>query len=196
MKRICVFCGASPGARIEYLRAARELGHLLVDRGIGLVFGGGKVGMMGEIATAVVEREGRITGVIPRDLFEKEVGYEELDDLRVVNSMHERKALMVELSDGFIALPGGLGTAEEFFEVLTWAQLGLHRKPIGLLDVCGYYDRLVEFVDHAVEEHFIEAAFRSILLVDRDMEELLRKFGTYQPPKVDKAEWALRLIKN
>lgn len=152
--------------------------------------------MMGEIATAAVERGGRVTGVIPRGLFEKEVGYEELDDLRVVDSMHQRKALMVELSDGFIALPGGLGTTEEFFEVLTWAQLGLHRKPIGLLDVCGYYDRLVEFVDHAVGEDFIEEAHRSILLVDRDMEGLLGKFETYEPPKVDKAEWALGLMKN
>ena len=196
MKRICVFCGASPGARPEYIRAARELGYLLADRNIGLVFGGGKVGMMGVIATAAVERKGKVTGVIPRGLFEKEVGYEALDDLRVVDSMHERKALMVELSDAFIALPGGLGTTEEFFEVLTWAQLGLHQKPICLLDVCGYFDRLVEFVDHAVEEHFIEAAHRSILLVDRDPVELLAKFETYEPPKVDKAEWALRLMKN
>jgi len=113
-----------------------------------------------------------------------------------VDSMHERKALMMELSDGFIALPGGLGTTEEFFEVLTWAQLGIHDKPCGLLDVCGYFDRLVEFVDHAVEEHFIVSAHRSLLLADRDPGELLKKFETYQPPKVDKAEWALRLMKN
>jgi uncharacterized protein (TIGR00730 family) len=196
IKRICVFCGASPGARPDYFRAARELGYLIAERGIGLVFGGGKVGMMGEIATAALSRGGQVTGVIPRGLFEKEVGYNELADLRVVDSMHQRKALMAELSDGFIALPGGLGTTEEFFEVLTWAQLGIHEKPCGLLDVCGYFDRLVEFVDHAIKEQFIEEAHRPILLVDRDPAVLLDRFETYIPPKIDKAEWALRLMKN
>ncbi len=136
MKRICVFCGSSPGARLEYARAARELADLLIKRNIGLVYGGARVGIMGEIASAVLKQGGEVIGVIPQELVEKEVAFTELTDLRIVGSMHERKALMAELSDGFIALPGGLGTIEEFFEVLTWAQLGLHRKPCGLLNVC------------------------------------------------------------
>ncbi len=137
MKRVCVFCGSSPGARPEYLQAAIELGQALAGKNIGLVYGGAKVGMMGKIAESVLEKGGEVIGVIPKDLVEREVAFTGLADLRVVGSMHERKALMADLSDGFIALPGGLGTIEEFFEVVTWAQLGIHPKPCGLLNVRG-----------------------------------------------------------
>ena len=193
MKRICVFCGSSPGARPEYVQAARELGQSLADRGIGLVYGGGRVGVMGEIADAALEAGGAVIGVIPKELLDKEVAFTELSDLRVVSSMHERKALMVELSDGFIALPGGLGTFEEFFEVLTWAQLDIHQKPCGLLNVCGYYTQLMNFLDHAVTEQFIVSGHRGMLLTEDRPEALLNKFEAYEPPRVDKAEWALGL---
>ena len=193
MKRICVFCGSSPGARPEYLQAAKQLGHTLAYKGIGLVYGGAKVGMMGKIAEAVLEKGGEVIGVIPKELVKKEVAFNELADLRVVDSMHERKALMADLSDGFIALPGGLGTIEEFFEVVTWAQLGMHPKPCGLLNVAQYYDRLLDFLDHSVEEKFVELEHRSMILVDENPEKLLRKFETYHPPKIDKAKWVLGL---
>ncbi|MEN4099329.1 MAG: TIGR00730 family Rossman fold protein, partial [Anaerolineaceae bacterium] len=155
MKRICVFCGSSPGARPEYLDAAAALGQALARRGLGLVYGGGRLGLMGAIARAALAAGGEVTGVIPRGLVEREVGFTELNDLRVVESMHERKALMIELSDGFIALPGGLGTIEEFFEALTWGQLGLHQKPCGLLNVSGYFDHLVAFLDNVRAEQFV-----------------------------------------
>lgn len=193
MKRICVFCGSSPGAGPEYAEAARRLGHLLAERGTGLVYGGGSVGMMGQLARAVLERNGDVIGVIPKEIADMNVGLTELEDLRVVNSMHERKALMIELSDGFIALPGGLGTIEEFFEVLTWAQLGFHPKPCGLLNVSQYFDRLMDFLHHAVDREFIVKGHLDMILVDNDPEVLLEKFENYQPVKVDKAEWALRL---
>jgi uncharacterized protein (TIGR00730 family) len=195
LKRICVFCGSSPGAGDEYVRAARDLARVLTAKNICLVYGGGRVGMMGELASAMRDRGGEIIGVIPRDLAEKGVGFMELSDMRVVGSMHERKALMTELSDGFIALPGGLGTIEEFFEALTWAQLGIHRKPCGLLNVSGYYDRLISFLDHAVNQQFIESGSREMIMVDENPESLLEKFSTYQPPMVNKAEWALALKK-
>ena len=193
MRRICVFCGSSPGARPEYLQAAKQLGYTLASKDIGLVYGGARVGMMGKIAESVLEKGGEVTGVIPKGLVEKEVAFTELADLRVVDSMHERKALMADLSDGFIALPGGLGTIEEFFEVLTWAQLGIHPKPCGLLNVKQYYDRLLDFLDHSVEEKFVELEHRSMILVDENPEKLLRKFETYHPPKIDKAKWVLGL---
>jgi uncharacterized protein (TIGR00730 family) len=193
LKRICVFCGSSPGAKSEYAQAARQLGQALVSRGIGLVYGGGRVGVMGAIANAVLDAGGKVTGVIPTGLFDKEVAFTELSDLRVVSSMHERKALMAELSDAFIALPGGLGTFEEFLEILTWAQLGLHQKPCGLLNVCQYYAWLTSFLDHAVGEQFIQSAHRSMLLVDESPDALLDKFEGYEPPSVDKAEWILRM---
>ncbi len=195
MKRICVFCGSSPGARSEYLQAAIELGHALASKNIGLVYGGAKVGMMGKIAESVLERGGEVIGVIPKDLVEREVAFTDLADLRVVSSMHERKALMADLSDGFIALPGGLGTIEEFFEVVTWAQLGIHPKPCGLLNVRGYYDKLMDFLDHTVSEKFVEAEHHSMILVDENPEHLLQKFETYQPPTVDKAQWVLQFAK-
>ncbi len=195
MKRICVFCGSSPGARPDYLQASIELGQALAGKNIGLVYGGAKVGMMGKIAESVLEKGGEVIGVIPKDLVEREVAFTGLADLRVVGSMHERKALMADLSDGFIALPGGLGTIEEFFEVVTWAQLGIHPKPCGLLNVRGYYDKLMDFLDHTVSEKFVEAEHRSMILVDENPERLLQKFETYQPPTVDKAQWVLQFAK-
>jgi len=193
MKRICVFCGSSLGTKPEYVRAAVLLGQTLANKNIGLVYGGGSVGLMGKIAHAVLQHGGDVIGVIPKELVEKEVAFTELSDLRVVGSMHERKALMEEISDGFIALPGGLGTIEEFFEILTWAQLGMHKKPCGLLNVGHYYDKLVEFLDYAVNQQFIEGEHRPMLLIEKNPEILLKKFKGYQPPKVDKAEWALRM---
>ncbi len=193
MKRICVFCGSSPGLGSEYLEAARHLGYALAVKDLGLVYSGAKVGMMGEIAKAVLEKGGEVIGVIPKGLVEKEVAFTRLSDLRVVDSMHERKALMADLADGFIALPGGLGTIEEFFEVATWAQLGIHPKPCGLLNVKQYYNRLLDFLDHMVSEKFVESEHRLMILVDENPEELLQKFETYQPPMIDKAKWVLRL---
>jgi len=193
MKRICVFCGSSPGARPEYLNAAQQLGYTLASKDIGLVYGGARVGLMGKIADAVLEKAGEVIGVIPKGLVEKEVAFTGLADLRVVDSMHERKALMANLADGFIALPGGLGTIEEFFEAVTWAQLGIHPKPCGLLNVEHYFDRLTDFLDHTVNEKFVESEHRSMILMDEDPERLLQKFETYHPPIIDKAKWVLQL---
>ncbi len=193
MKRICVFCGSSPGSSPEYAKAAKQLGYTLASRDIGLVYGGAKVGIMGQIAKSVLEKGGEVIGVIPKELVEKEVAFTDLADLRVVNSMHERKALMADLSDGFIALPGGLGTIEEFFEVVTWAQLGIHPKPCGLLNVKQYYNRLLDFLDHTVNENFVELEHRSMILVDENPEKLLQKFESYHPPITDKAKWVLQL---
>lgn len=193
MKRICVFCGSSPGARPEYSVAAQALGQALVAAGIELVYGGASVGLMGIVARTVLAGGGRVTGIIPRLLAEKEVALTSLDDLRIVDSMHERKALMAELSDGFIALPGGIGTIEEFVEVLTWAQLGIHAKPCGLLNGVGYYDRLLGFFDHMLEEGFIRPACRSTILVEQEPARLLAAMARYRPPNEDKAAWALKL---
>jgi uncharacterized protein (TIGR00730 family) len=191
IERISVFCGSSPGARPEYARAAHALGRALVERRIALVYGGGRVGLMGELARSVLEAGGAVTGVIPQELADRELAFTEVPDLRIVGSMHERKALMAELADGFIALPGGWGTVEEFFEVLTWAQLGIHRKPCGLLDVLDYYRPLAAFLDHAVAERFVGPEDRAMLLVESDPEQLLERFESYRPPPVDKARRAL-----
>jgi uncharacterized protein (TIGR00730 family) len=196
VKRVCVFCGSSPGSKPIYCEKSRELGRILAESHIGLVYGGGKVGLMGAVAQAAMEAGGEVIGVIPRDLVRKEVAFTGITDLRVVNSMHERKALMAELSDGFIAMPGGLGTIEEFFEILTWAQLGIHKKPCGFLNVDGYYDTMVEFIDYAVKEQFIGPGGRSLVLADDDPAALLNKFQAYQPPTIDKAAWALALANN
>jgi uncharacterized protein (TIGR00730 family) len=191
MKRICVFCGSSPGAKPEYARAARQLGTLLAQRKISLVFGGGKVGLMGQLALAALDNGGEVIGVIPRELHEKRVAFSGLSDLRVVGSMHERKAMMAELADGFMALPGGLGTLEEIFEVLTWAQLGMHDKPCGLLNVGDFYSPLLAFLDQIVARGFLDAAHRSMILTAENPEELLQQFETYRPSTADKAAWAL-----
>jgi uncharacterized protein (TIGR00730 family) len=193
VKRVCVFCGSSPGKDSDYLAAARELGDFLVNRQIGLVYGGGRVGLMGEIARTIHQAGGEVIGVIPQHLLDLEVGYTELSDLRVVHSMHERKALMAELSDAFIAMPGGLGTLEEFFEVVTWSQLSLHEKPCGLFNVNHYYDLMIEFLDHAVESHFINPAHRGLVLADERVEGLFEKFESFKPVRGNKGEWALRL---
>jgi uncharacterized protein (TIGR00730 family) len=178
-RRICIFTGSRLGARPEYAEAARELGRLLVEHGYGLVYGGGNVGLMAVAADAVLERSGQVIGVIPDLLVGKELAHRGLSELRIVKSMHERKAVMAELSDGFMALPGGIGTMEEFFEVLSWAQLGLHDKPCGLLNVGGYYRRLVGFLDHAVDQDFIATKHRSMLLVEEEPGKLLDRFEEF-----------------
>ena len=192
MDRICVYCGSSPGRRPEYAAAAREVGIELNRRGIGLVYGGGSVGLMGELARTVIKGGGNVIGVLPDHLVHEEIAFLDLADLRVVGSMHERKALMAELADGFIALPGGLGTLEELFEALTWAQLGLHAKPCGVLDVCGYYSGMIEFINHAVAEQFVQRSNVDALLVERDAARLLASMGDYTPRPVDKIAWAVR----
>lgn len=184
MKRISVFCGSSKGNDPAFPAAAVTLGKELVRRDLELVFGGGKVGLMGVIADTVLREGGRATGVIPRGLVAREVGHEGLTELHVVATMHERKALMSRLSDGFIAMPGGIGTFEELFEIWTWAQLGMHRKPIGVLNVAGYYDQLIAFVDHAVRNEFLRPVNRQMLVVDSVPERLLDRFAAYQPPDV------------
>jgi uncharacterized protein (TIGR00730 family) len=195
-KRVCVYCGSGVGGHDGYAEAARALGRALVGRGIGLVFGGGRIGMMGVLAQTVLQWGGEAIGVIPKDLMDKGLGLTSVTSLRVVETMHARKALMAELADAFIAMPGGFGTAEEFFEALTWAQLGLHTKPCGLLNVHGYFDDLIRFVDHAVHEQFIDPANRGLMLVDDSPEGLLDKLDAWQPPAVDKAAWATRLMKD
>ncbi|HEX6289525.1 MAG TPA: TIGR00730 family Rossman fold protein [Herpetosiphonaceae bacterium] len=187
IQRICVFCGSSPGRSPAYMGAARALGLALARRKIGLVYGGAHVGLMGEIANAVIEHGGHVTGVMPRALIEREIAHQGLAELRVVDSMHQRKALMAELSDGFIALPGGFGTLEEFFEIVTWAQLGLHRKPCGLLNQSGFFDQLRAFLDFAVGEQFIRPQHRAMILVEADPDRLLDCFDAYQAPAV--AKW-------
>ena len=174
--RICIFTGSSRGIRSEYADAARGLARQLVERGYGLVYGGGNVGLMGVIADAVLERGGHVTGVIPDALVSQEVAHRGLSELRVVQSMHERKAVMADLSDGFIAMPGGIGTMEEFFEVLSWAQLGLHDKPCGLLNIGGYYDHLIRFMNHAVDQEFLKPKHRELLLVEEEPDRLLDRF--------------------
>lgn len=173
--------------------AAKAVGALLARRKIGLVFGGGRVGMMGHVARAALENGGEVIGVIPRELFEKKVAFTGIGDLRVVETMHERKALMAELADGFMALPGGLGTLEEIFEIVTWAQLDMHHKPCGLLNVAGYFTPLLAFLDQVAAAGFVDAAHRSMILTAEHPEELLRQFEVYCPPLADKAEWALGL---
>lgn len=180
--RVCVFCGSATGRGERYVAAARELGTLLAERGIGLVYGGASVGTMGEVADAALASGGEVVGVIPEQLVSRELAHPGLTDLRVVADMHERKALMASLSDGFVALPGGIGTLEELFEVWTWAHLGLHDKPLALLDVAGFYQPLRAFVDHMVTEEFLRPASRDMLLVDADPAALLDRFARYRPP--------------
>jgi hypothetical protein len=173
--KICVFTGSRWGARPAYADAARRLGRALVERKLGLVYGGGNVGLMSVVADTVLAMRGHVTGVIPDALVTKEVAHEGLSELRIVKSMHERKAVMADLSDGFIAMPGGIGTMEELFEVLSWAQLGLHDKPCGLLNVQGYYDSLVEFLDYAVEQAFLKPKHRGLLLIEQAPPRLLER---------------------
>jgi uncharacterized protein (TIGR00730 family) len=186
MRRICVFCGSSFGARPVYAEAASGLGALLAARRIGLVYGGSKVGLMGAMADAALAAGGGVIGVMPESLVLKEVAHSGLTELRIVKSMHERKAMMADLSDGFIALPGGFGTFDELCEVLTWAQLGLHRKPCGILNVDGYFDSLLRLFDHAVEEQLLRPEHRAMVLSGDDAGALLDRLLTYENPRVDK----------
>jgi uncharacterized protein (TIGR00730 family) len=185
-QRLCVFCGSSMGARAEYRAAAETLGQMFVERGIELVYGGGNIGLMGVLADKVLARGGHAIGVIPESLMAKEVGHLGLTELRVVGSMHERKAVMSDLSDGFIALPGGFGTIEEFCEVVTWSQLGIQSKPCGLLNVENYFAPLLELFDQAVRERFLREENRRLVLDDIDPVRLLEKMATFEPEPVPK----------
>lgn len=186
MRRVCVFSGSSPGRRPAYGKAATALGSLLASEGIGLVYGLAAVGLMGTVTDAARGAAGEVIGVIPRSLVEREVAHAGLDDLRVVGSMHERKALMAELSDVFVALPGGIGTLEEFFEVWTWGRLGSHAKPCALLNVEGFYDRLLGFLDHLVDEVFLKPVHRGMVLVEQDPQAVLDGIRRYESPAVTK----------
>ena len=186
MKTICVYCGSSDGRQPEYRAAARLLAQELVARKIGLVYGGASVGIMGEVADAVLAEGGKATGVMPKALADKEISHPGLTELKIVGSMHERKAMMADISDGFIALPGGLGTLEEIFEVMTWSQLGFHKKPCALLNIQGYYNSLSTFLDHAVDEQFVKSTHRNMLLVEEEPGNLLNRMSVYQSPVVDK----------
>jgi uncharacterized protein (TIGR00730 family) len=184
MKSICVFCGSSPGQSADYLAAACSLGQLLAAMRIRLVYGGARVGLMGALADAALQAGGTVVGIIPRALMEWEVGHPGLSELHVVETMHERKAMMAELSDAFLALPGGIGTLEEFFEVWTWSQLGIHRKPIGVLNIAGFFDPLGDFLNHVVREGFLREEHRSSVLFDASADLLLNWMQAFEPPKV------------
>jgi uncharacterized protein (TIGR00730 family) len=186
MKRICVFCGSSEGSGPEYRAAAEEMGRELVRRNIGLVYGGGNVGLMGRIADAVLRAGGEVQGVIPENLMAREVGHKGLTKLHVVRSMHERKALMADLSDAFIAMPGGFGTLEEFCEVVTWTQLGQHAKPCGILNVLDFYTPLLAMFDHAVEEQFLKPENRALVLARESPVDLLQALEEWRPPHIEK----------
>lgn len=186
MKSITVFCGSSSGIRAEYAETAKNLAQLFVRKGIRLVYGGGNIGLMGIIADEVMRTGGEVVGIIPDSLDKKEVGHRGLTELRVVGSMHERKAQMAELADGFIAMPGGIGTFEEFFEILTWAQLGFHEKPCGILNVAGYYDGLLALCDNAVKEGFLRQIHRNLILDDADAISLLEKMEKFRPQVIEK----------
>ena len=179
--RVCVYAGSNRGRDPAYAQAAADFARLLASRGTGVVYGGGAVGLMGVVADAALAAGGEVIGVIPQDLVDREVGHQGLTELHVVGSMHERKALMAELSDAFVALPGGAGTLEELIEIYTWSQLGLHRKPMGVLNVSGYYDPLVALLDHAVAEGFLRERHRAAMHVAADPEQLLRRFEEWQP---------------
>ncbi|MFZ6775410.1 TIGR00730 family Rossman fold protein [Undibacterium sp. Ji83W] len=186
MKNICVYCGSSPGITEDYAIAARQLAAQLVRQDLGLVYGGGNVGLMGVIADEVMRLGGRVTGVIPKALMDKEVGHTALSSLHIVANMHERKAMMAELSDAFIAMPGGIGTLEELFEVLTWSQLGFHEKPVGLYNINDFYQKLHDFLLHTVEQGFLRPAHLDLLYIETDPAQLLKKFAEYRPVHVKK----------
>jgi uncharacterized protein (TIGR00730 family) len=188
MKRVCVFCGSNSGARLQYQESAVSLGQALASNGLGLVYGGSSIGLMRAIADSVLDAGGEVIGIIPHALVGREQAYPRVRDLRVVNSMHERKAQMAALSDAFVALPGGLGTLDEIFEMLSWAQLGIHSKPCGFLNVDEFYRPLLQFLDHATTEQFIRPQHRAMILVANDAADLLAQFRSYQPPSGNK--WA------
>lgn len=187
MKRICVYCGSSPGSEQEYVAGARRLGKVLADHGLDLVYGGARVGLMGAVADAVLTHGGRVIGVIPR-MLNNAVAHEGLTELHITGSMHERKTMMFDLSDAFIALPGGLGTLEELFEVMTWAQLGSHGKPCGLLNILNYYGKLMDFLEHTADQGFIHKEHLNILCSSPDPEQLLENFRNYRSPAQQKLD--------
>jgi uncharacterized protein (TIGR00730 family) len=186
LNRICVFCGTNAGSRPAYGTAARELGRVLAEQNIELVYGGASVGIMGELADSVQEQGGRVTGIIPQQLMEKEAAHTGIRNLIVVASMHQRKSQMADMSDGFIALPGGIGTLEGFFEILTWGQLGIHAKPAGILNVENYFDKLTGFLDHAVREGFLTEEHREAIIVESEANHLLERMRSYAPPEGEK----------
>jgi len=186
IRRICVYCGSSPGKNPAYALAAAHLAEEMRRRDIGLVYGGAAVGVMGAVANAMLEAGGEAIGIIPKSLAVKELAHANLTELHVVASMHERKAMMAELADGFIALPGGWGTLEEIFEILTWAQLGFHDKPCGLLNIDGYYDGLIGFLENSFEQEFVNQLFRPMLMTAEDPSSLLSQFANYKAPRVQK----------
>jgi uncharacterized protein (TIGR00730 family) len=182
LNKICVFCGTNTGSRPDYGAAARELGQILAQQEIELVYGGASVGIMGELADSVQEHGGHVTGIIPQQLMEKEAAHTGIRNLIVVASMHQRKSQMADMSDGFVALPGGIGTLEGFFEILTWGQLGIHSKPSGILNVAGYFDELTRFLDHAVQEGFLTEEHRDAIIMESDPRRLLERMQAYTPP--------------
>jgi len=184
MKRICVFCGSSSGKNVKHLLAAQKLGKIIVKENLTLVYGGGNIGIMGEIANTVLQYNGEVIGVIPEDLVAREAALKEVTELKIVRSMHERKAMMAELSDGFIAMSGGIGTLEEFFEIWTWAQLGIHSKPIGLLNINHYYDELVGFIIKSLSEGFVREENLKMIIIDTDPESLIEKMKEFKPVEV------------
>lgn len=186
MRRVCVFCGSNPGTNPLFKSVTQELGRCIAKAKLELVYGGGHVGLMGIVADAVLEAGGKVIGVMPESLLAKEIGHRGLTELKVVKSMHERKALMAELSDGFIALPGGFGTMEEFCEIITWAQLGFHKKPCAILNIDGFYDQLLKFFDKATECNFIKEPHRNLVLVSTSPSELLQKLQGYKHTTLDK----------
>jgi uncharacterized protein (TIGR00730 family) len=186
LRRICVFCGSSPGTHPDYARVAREVGTRLAKESIGIVYGGARTGLMGELADAALSAGGHVIGIIPEHLRAREVAHTGLSELRIVRTMHERKAAMADLADGFIGLPGGIGTLEEFFEVATWSQLGIHAKPTALLNVRGYYDLVERFLAHAVEEGFLRVEHRALIKIADDLPALLEILRSYRPPPAEK----------
>ena len=186
MKRICVFCGSNSGANPAYLEAAERVGEFLARENIELVYGGGRVGLMGKVADTVLAHGGKVIGIIPESLATKEIAHQGLTSLHIVNSMHERKTMMAELSDGFIALPGGFGTFEEFCEIVTWAQLGFHQKPCALFNVNGFYNNLMAMIDFSTKENFIRGEHRELVLVADDIERIYELMGNYRPPLIRK----------
>lgn len=191
MNSVCVFCGSSVGKRAEYILKARGLGKLIAERQLSLVYGGGNIGLMREVADSAIENGGEVIGVMPRHIVDKEIAHHQITKLHVVGSMHERKALMAELSDAFIALPGGFGTIDELFEIMTWNQLEIISKPTGLLNIEGYFDHLLNFIQHAVDERFVRPEHRGNLIVETDEKNLLERLGQFRPLKAEK--WIDRL---
>jgi hypothetical protein len=187
MKSVCVFCGGNPGARPSYAAAAKQLGEAIAARGLAVVYGGASAGLMGMVADAALARGGEVYGVLPEFMIAREIAHRGLTELVLVGSMHERKAAMAARSDAFVALPGGFGTMDELFEVLTWSQLGLHHKPVALLDVDGYYEPLVAFLDRATSEGLLRPEYRAMLFVERDVAALIDRLATYALPVVPKA---------